>query len=89
MEMNDFEIGFLASSRQIAHLLLSGRRVVSSVCFFVLILNNAPALRAGNYSQLESSWKTVLEKAVQKRATLDKSTITSVRLLNLGSSPAR
>ena len=50
MEMNDFETGFLASSRQVAHLLFGWPgRAVSAVCFFVLILNNAPALRAGNH----------------------------------------
>ena len=52
MEMNDFETGFLASSRQVAHLLFGvpcrvGRPCRSAVCFFVLVLNNAPALRAG------------------------------------------
>ena len=49
MGMNDFETGFLASSRQVALLLFGwSGRVGSAVCFFVLILNNAPALRAGN-----------------------------------------
>ena len=49
MEMNDFETGFLASSRQVAHLLLGWPfRVVSAVCFFLLILNNATALPADN-----------------------------------------
>ena len=30
-------------------------RAVSAVCFFVLILNNAPALRAGNEVRLQNS----------------------------------
>ena len=50
--VNEFEINFLAFSRQVVPLLFGWPsrvgRVVSAVCFFVLILNNAPALRAGN-----------------------------------------
>ena len=53
MEMNDFDTGFLTSPRQVAYWLnfWGGRvgRVVSAVCFFVFILNNASALRAGKY----------------------------------------
>ena len=51
MEMNDFETSFLASSPQVAPLPFGwpcragpGRL---AVCFSVLILNNASALRAG------------------------------------------
>ena len=54
MEMYDFETGLLASSRQVASMLFGGgvsvgrvgRSAVSKNCFFIFILNNAPALRA-------------------------------------------
>ena len=51
-EMIDFEEGFFAHTRVKFTLKFLGCRAVSPIHFFDLILNNAPALRAGKNASL-------------------------------------